>query len=191
MRRAAPLLACLAFACAQGELEFPDGGVEDALTSGFKPPPTAGFDAAPQPDRFVPPPPPPPPPNPDGGGPVPFDAAPPPPRDAAPFIPAPDMAALPPQDPGCPNFAFSPPQPIAIQAFDVAYITAERYERVLMALEGGEPGGNPRIENGRLAGENPYQYTWTVSGLPRGSWRFTFSAGEPPQQVGTCLKLVQ
>ena len=76
----------------------------------------------------------------------------------------------------------------------MAYLSFERFDRVLLELDGrlDDPGGGePRIEDGRVVGDAPFEYTWTISGLPRGEWRFTFSAGEPPRQVGVCTKRVQ
>ncbi len=190
----------LLFACAEGELELFDATTEAQM----QPPPSPnGFDASMRFDAFVPPPvrdavaqv------QPDRVSPLPLDVAaqPPPPDggflmpDGARFENEFDARPPPPEDPGCPGFSFQPQQPIAIQAFDVAYVSFERFERVLLELDGRADGagGNPRIENGRIVGDAPFEYTWTVSGLPRGEWRFTFSVDEPPRQVGVCVKHVQ
>ncbi len=202
MARRLPLaLLLLCLACAEGELLLADVGPE---VGGFLPPvpnPT-GFDAArpldaqgmPRPDAR-------PFPSPGDGAPPPLDAA-----RANPdrgFLPPdagarpPDMGGVP-QDPACPGFAFTPPQPIAIQAFDVAYISPERFAQVQMGVEGEVQAGqeNADIRDGRVVGEGaPYRYTWTVEGLARGSWTFTFSAaaaqGAALQGFGRCVRQVQ
>ncbi len=196
------LLALLG--CAQGEVEGPDGGEEDALVYGGGG--GAGFDAGlpppvqvpspdlgpPDPDMAgQPPPPPPPPPAGDGPGPEPV-------RDAA----VPDVTnfeafdARPPpmEDPGCPGWVFRPQQPIAIQPFDVAFVADVQYAQAQLGLS-GDVQANPTIADGRLVGDGaPYEYTWTIQNLPRGNYVFTFSAalyqGGALQQLGRCEKTV-
>lgn len=85
------------------------------------------------------------------------------------------------------RFAFNPDPPGTGTLLSVRVSDPEPLVYVELAAEGP---GQATIDFDDVIAQDPYTWSWNVTDLSEGIWTFTFAAGEPQQQLGSCQVVV-
>ncbi len=81
------------------------------------------------------------------------------------------------------RFAFAPDPPGTGSLLKVLVSDPQPLVFVDLAAQGP---GQASITFDDVVDQNPYTWAWDVTSLTEGVWTFTFSAGDPQQQLGQC-----